>query len=187
MTGTSTRLERFRQHKDDFFRSHPESPLLPEQRERFIGLRYYPEDPELRFTVTLDDEGVSHDPVVLATTTGVPEEFRPAGRAHLTINGQPVTLMVYRQPGRGRYFLPFRDATAGTETYGVGRYVDPQELPDGRVVIDFNYAYNPYCAYNDQWTCPIPPAENILSVPIRAGEKSFHDEEDEGPSFRLTR
>jgi uncharacterized protein (DUF1684 family) len=170
-----SRLEAYRRRRDQFFHSHAHSPLLPEQRERFQGLSYYPENADLRFVVDLDRDAVSHQPVVLATTTGEPKEFVPAGKVTVTIDGTPVSFVVYREVGRGRYFLPFRDATAGTETYPVGRYLDPQETPDGRLVIDFNYAYNPYCAYNDRWTCPIPPAENVVNVPIRAGERLYAD------------
>ena len=80
-------------------------------------------------------------------------------------------LTVYANP-QG-FFLPFVDALAGTETYGAGRYLDPEPLGGGRVLLDFNRAYNPYCAYNEQWSCPITPRENRLAVPIRAGEKLF--------------
>jgi uncharacterized protein len=170
-----SRLERFRSNKNTFFKEHANSPLTPEQRERFTQLEYYPENESLRFEVKLDTEGVTPEPVVLGTTTGEPKEFIPAGRAHLDIEGQMVSVMVYREPGRGRYFLPFRDATAGTETYEVGRYLDPQAKPDGTLILDFNMAYNPYCAYNDNFTCPIPPFENIVQVPIRSGEKIYPD------------
>ena len=71
------------------------------------------------------------------------------------------------------YFLPFADALAGTETYGAGRYLDPEAIGDGRFLLDFNLAYNPYCAYNEQWSCPITPRDNRLAVPIRAGERLF--------------
>ncbi len=70
-------------------------------------------------------------------------------------------------------FLPFVDSQAGKGTYGAGRYLDPEQLPNGKFLIDFNLAYNPYCAYNENWNCPIPPTENKLDVPIRAGEKIF--------------
>ncbi len=170
-----SRLERFRGNKDKFFAEHENSPLTPEQKERFSNLEYYPENEALRFEVKLDTDGVSDEPVTLGTTTGEPKEFLPAGRAHLEINGEPVSLMVYREPGRGRYFLPFRDGSAGKETYAVGRYLDPQSKPDGKLIIDFNMAYNPYCAYNDNFTCPIPPFENVTKVPIEAGEKSYPD------------
>lgn len=168
-----TRLERFRANRDEFFRTHEHSPLLPEQRERFTGLRYYPEDPGLRFEVTVESGAVSHDPVEIETTTSERKTFIPAGTIQLTIEDEPITLVVYREPGRGRYFLPFRDATAGEETYGAGRYLDPQETPRGTIIVDFNYAYNPYCAYNDRWSCLIPPFSNRFTLPIRAGEQAF--------------
>src|SRR5262249_20654720 len=81
------------------------------------------------------------------------------------------TLQVY-QPVRGtEFFIPFMDATAPAETYGAGRYLDPEAMQDGKLLVDFNLAYNPYCAYNELWSCPIPPRENRLKVPIQAGEK----------------
>jgi uncharacterized protein (DUF1684 family) len=169
----STRLERFRHHKDDFFRTSPDSPLTPEQQARFTALAYYPERPDLHFELKLDRDGVDTEVVELDTTDGERKPFRPAGTFTVPIDGQNVTLIVYKQPERGRYFLPFRDATSGTETYEIGRYLDPQEAPDGTLTVDFNYAYNPYCAYGEGWSCPIPPAANQVSVPIRAGEKNF--------------
>ncbi len=169
----STRLERFREHKDEFFRTSPDSPLTPEQQARFTGLAYFPERPDLQFRLTLDRDPVEPALVQLPTTDNDHKPFRPAGRFTVTVDGHAVTLTVFRQPDRGRYFLPFRDATSGSETYDVGRYLDPQEAPDGSLTIDFNYAYNPYCAYGDGWSCPIPPAENHLTIPIHAGEKNF--------------
>ncbi len=90
-----------------------------------------------------------------------------------SVDGAPAELTVYKDSSQGSLFLPFADATSGDETYGAGRYVEPDAQPDGTLLIDFNYAYNPYCAYNEAWTCPITPAENRLRVPIRAGEKNF--------------
>ena len=81
---------------------------------------------------------------------------------------------MYASEDMDELFVPFRDATSGKETYGAGRYLEVESPgPDGRVRVDFNAAYNPYCAYNPDWSCPIPPGENWLSVPIRAGEKTF--------------
>jgi uncharacterized protein (DUF1684 family) len=83
-------------------------------------------------------------------------------------------VMLYSSAGSHELFLPFRDTTSGKETYGAGRYLDLHAHGD-EVVVDFNYAYNPNCAYNPDWNCPLPPAENWLKVPIRAGEKAFPD------------
>lgn len=169
------RLERFRTNRDRFFKEHENSPLTDEQRERFERLEYFPADDSLRFELNLDTDGVDHEPILLGTTSGEPKEFIPAGRARFQVDGEEVSVMVFREPGRGRYFLPFRDASAGEETYDLGRYLDPQARPDGSLVIDFNMAYNAYCAYNDNYACSIPPRENILNVPIRAGEKKYPD------------
>ena len=87
----------------------------------------------------------------------------------------PVELTVFRDSDRGSLFIPFRDASAGGETYEVGRYLEPQARPDGTLEVDFNYAYNPFCAYGEGWSCPIPPEENRLAVTIAAGEKAFTD------------
>jgi uncharacterized protein (DUF1684 family) len=169
----ATPLERFRQNKDDFFKDEGGTPLTPEQLDRFEQLDYFPENPALRFKLELDRDAVSPDPVMLDTTSGTQQRFNPAGKIHFDVNGTTVSLTLYREHGRGRYFLPFRDATSGDTTYAGGRYLDPQEAPDGLITVDFNYAYNPYCAYNHDWTCPIPPEENTLAVPIEAGEKAF--------------
>jgi uncharacterized protein len=75
-------------------------------------------------------------------------------------------------PGDDRFFVPFMDATSGTETYAAGRYIEAELDANGNIMIDFNEAYNPYCAYSPRWSCPIPPVENRLKVPLRAGEKS---------------
>jgi uncharacterized protein (DUF1684 family) len=80
---------------------------------------------------------------------------------------------VLQAEGEDEYFLPFRDRTSGHETYGAGRYVEVAPARDGRVVVDFNYAYNPNCAYSPDWSCPLPPPENWLKVPLEAGEKNF--------------
>ncbi len=172
-----TRIERFRRNKDDFFKTNPHSPLREGQRLKFDHLDYFPENEALSFEVRIDQGAISHDPMTLDTTTGTQQDLIPAGLIHLQIEGEDVTLILFREAGRGRYFLPFRDPTSGDETYDIGRYLDPQESPDGLVTVDFNYAYNPYCAYNDDWTCPIPPSENTLDVPVRAGEKTFRLDE----------
>jgi uncharacterized protein len=91
------------------------------------------------------------------------------------VQGQEAVLQVYLPVEGGNYFIPFVDGTAPAETYGAGRYVEPEDLGDGRLHLDFNLAYNPYCAYNDFWSCPLPPALNRLKVRIEAGEKKFHE------------
>jgi uncharacterized protein (DUF1684 family) len=168
------RLSQFREHKDHFFAHGEHSPLPADQREEFNGLAYFDENPALSFTVALTPAGAADgDRLDLATTDGATQPFLRAGRAVLPIGDETIELTVLRDLERGRYFLPFRDATSGSETYELGRYLDPRERPDGTLVVNFNYAYNPYCAYAEGWSCPIPPEENIVSVRIEAGEKSF--------------
>jgi uncharacterized protein (DUF1684 family) len=110
----------------------------------------------------------------MQTSTGDVSEYERYGRFRFVRDGQQAALTIYRN-ALG-YFLPFADSLAGGETYGAGRYLEPEELPDGRFHVDFNLAYNPYCAYNENWSCPITPAENRLKIPIRAGEKVFEEE-----------
>lgn len=167
-----TDLERFRAQKDHFYKIHPQSPLTPEQRASFAGLRYFPENPELRLVVAIEafDE---EEPIVMQTTTGGAQEYLRYGRLHFSADGQEAALTLYSD-GES-YFMPFADALAGEETYSAGRYLEPQPLGEGRFLVDFNLAYNPYCAYNDAWSCPITPRENRLAVAIRAGEKLFDE------------
>ena len=174
---TAARLAGYRERRDHYFAHDPNSPLDAGQRDRFAGLAYFPERPDLVFQLPLDTTGPGIGKIVpLATADGRTKDFVRAGRIHITVDGQPATLSVFKDPSRGRYFLPFRDATAGTETYAVGRYLDPRPRPDGTLLVDFNYAYNPYCAYNaDGWTCPIPPRENVVPVRIEAGERAYPD------------
>ncbi|NJO81765.1 MAG: DUF1684 domain-containing protein [Blastochloris sp.] len=164
-------LAAFRARKNQFFAHDRQSPLTPDQQRMFTGLRYFPENPALRFELPIEPFAEQMS-VVMQTTTGDQQTFVRYGRIHFTVDGHPAFLTIYRS-AHG-YFLPFADALAGDETYGAGRYLDPTPLADGRLHIDFNLAYNPYCAYNDAWSCPITPPENRLKLPIRAGEQVFH-------------
>ena len=119
----------------------------------------------------------SKDVIQMATSTGDTAPHTRWGQLKFEVDGVPVVLTVYRSAGGDDYFLPFMDATTGDESYADGRYLDLPATGDGRLVVDFNYAYNPYCAYNPHWSCPIPPSENRLTVAINAGEKSFTDAE----------
>ena len=166
-----TDLDNFRAEKDQFFSTDRQSPLTVEQKLNFNGISYFPEDLALVFEVTVEE----FDPrlsVKMQTSTGEIQVYERYGKISFIVNGQDVELTVYANL-EGGYFLPFVDALAGLETYGAGRYVEPQPLEGGRFLVDFNLAYNPYCAFNDGWSCPLTPAENRLNVPIRAGEKLF--------------
>jgi uncharacterized protein (DUF1684 family) len=166
-------LEAMRREKDTFFRHHPQSPLTPAQRKTFGGLRYYEPNPALVFDLVPEpfDEP---EQVTFQTSTGDEQEYIRWARVSFVIDGRELGLTVFRSLDGG-FFLPFTDAGRGSETYGAGRYIEPEPADGGRLHIDFNQAYNPYCAYNDAWSCPIPPAENHLPVHVRAGEMAFHD------------
>ncbi len=109
----------------------------------------------------------------MTTSTGGMAVYTRWAKVRFEMDGAPAELTVYRDVGSGDLFLPFQDANAGGETYGAGRYIEVHQFEDGRLLVDFNYAYNPYCAYNEQWSCPIPPPENRLRVAIRAGEMTY--------------
>lgn len=179
-SATAGRLQRFRERRDDYMQTHEHSPLTDSQKANYVPLDYYPENPDLAFVVDVDTT-IPTAPVELPTTTGENREYIPFGRVTIHVKGEPAKLTVYREPGRGRLLIPFRDSTSGKETYGAGRTVDPQERPDGKLVIDFNYAYGPYCQYNDNWVCTLPPMENWIKVPIEAGEKKYPGKESEYP------
>jgi uncharacterized protein len=165
-------LDDFRTEKDEFFKNHIQSPLTVEQKHEFKGLDYFPENDALRLEVKVEPLNDSN-PMMMQTSTGGVQEYIRYGKFKFQIDGQVAELTIY-QSEHG-YFLPFVDSLAGTETYPAGRYLDPEALPGNRFLVDFNIAYNPYCAYNEMWSCPITPAENRLKVPIRAGEKLFHE------------
>jgi uncharacterized protein (DUF1684 family) len=172
-------LSEFRAGKDAFFREHPSSPLTASQRATFRALDYFPENEALIVRAPLETDGVDRDEaIVMQTTTGGEQTYQRAGVVRFEVDGRPATVTVYASAEMHELFVPFRDATSGKETYGAGRYLEvapPDE--QGNVVVDFNDAYNPYCAYNPEWSCPIPPGENWLSVPISAGEKNFPAEQ----------
>ena len=176
-------LEEFRRGRDQLFRTHPQSPI--EDRPEFAGLDYFPGDPAYRVDAAFEP---SADPAELVIDTGGEDgaiRYRSAGHLRFTLAGTECSLLVLSLTAYGGgLFLPFKDGTSRSETYGGGRYLfDTVKNTDGlaleievgspRLVIDFNYAYNPSCAYNPRWACPLAPPENVLPIPIRAGEKNY--------------
>jgi len=177
-TAYRNELQQFRREKNRNFRLSPESPLSVEQRQQFDSLKYYPVVPELRVTATLT-RNARPQTVTLQMSDTLTEQYLSWGLVRFTINQQPQTLTLF-QKASGRdstLFVPFTDLSNGRDTYGGGRYLDVPLPPaeTSTIELDFNRAYNPYCAYNDGYSCPVPPAENRLKVAIPAGEKSFHD------------
>ena len=112
--------------------------------------------------------------VDIPTSDGKAKSFFRAGRIRFDVEGVPVELTVFKDSDRGSLFIPFRDASAGSETYEMGRYLEPQARPDGTLDVDFNYAYNPFCAYGEGWSCPIPPEENRARGDNSGWRESVH-------------
>lgn len=163
-------LAEFRKMKDDYYKTDPQSPLTAEQRGGFEGLKYFPENADLRLEMELEKFPEQIE-IQMQTSTGDVQTYTRYGRLKFSVDGQDTELTLFAS--QHGYFLPFVDSQGGEITYGAGRYLDPEPLSDGKFLIDFNLAYNPYCAYNEAYSCPIPPAENRLSIPIKAGEKIF--------------
>jgi hypothetical protein len=163
-------LDSFRHMKDEFFKTDHHSPLTADQKRAFTGLNYFPENTDLDLLLDMERfEEEEH--VQIQTTTGDVQTYTRFGKINFQIDGEEVDLTVYAN--ENGYFLPFADSLAGVETYGAGRYIEPERSADGSFHVNFNLAYNPYCAYNELYSCPITPAENRIKVPIRAGEKVF--------------
>jgi uncharacterized protein (DUF1684 family) len=178
----------FRAGRDALFASHPQSPIPEADRAEFMGLPYFDADPAFRFRTRI--EPVDDNSEIVIATAGPDGDirYRRAGRLRFDLGGQKCSLTVFWLIGYGGgLFLPFRDATSGKRTYGGGRYLFDTikstyglalEVAAGspEVTIDFNYAYNPSCAYDPHWACPLAPRENWLEVPVTAGEKVYgHD------------
>jgi len=168
--------EHWRAVRDELFRAHPQSPLTPEGREQFAGVDYFPYDPALRVLAAV--EPAEEEVRDIAGSAGSSTRFRRFGRARFELGGVPQLLeLFWLDEYGGGVFLPIADATSGKETYGGGRYIldtvkgsDLGEL-DGRLVLDFNFAYNPSCAYDPRWACPLTPPANRLEIAVHAGEK----------------
>ena len=165
----------WRDTRDELFRSHPQSPLPPDRRASFRRLEYWPYDPQARVLATLEDIESPPEPIESSGTE--PIMFRPFARASFELRGEPLTLEVsWLAAYGGGAFLSFRDATSGKESYGGGRYlldtVKGADLgeEDGKLVLDFNFAYNPSCSYDPGWVCPLAPPANRLPVAVEAGE-----------------
>ena len=169
-------LARFRAEKDEFFRTSHESPLSHEGGGGFAGLKYFDPAPEFRIEAKLE-RYPTPEGVMVATSKGSRQLFNRVGYFDLTIEGNTVRVHAYQSAecDDPSLFVPFRDLTSGKESYGSARYLDMRVEHDDEYAVDFNYAYNPYCAYSEDYVCPLPPQENWLKVAVRAGEKKYHE------------
>ncbi len=179
MTDTpAAELTQFRAEVDDFFQFHPQSPLDDAQRAEFQGLHYFEPNEDLILVVEVERFAAEEPLIEMSTNTGEQRLYRRWGRFPFLVDGEEAALTIYSDPSGHELFLPFRDATSGRESYGSGRYMDNhrpglRQLPGGKLEVDFNYAYSPYCAFSAAYSCPLPPAENWLALPIQAGERKF--------------
>jgi len=183
-TGGPDAITRFRRGRDDLFRSHPQSPIEPDERAAFTGLHYFPDGPAYRVNARFEP-GEGSELVIDTGGEDGAVRYRRAGHLVFRLHGEGCRLTVLSLVQyAGGLFVPFRDKTSGHETYGGGRYLlDTAKDTDGLVleitpgssdvVIDFNYAYNASCAYSPRWACPLAPPENHMTVPVNAGELSY--------------
>jgi uncharacterized protein len=163
-----------RQAKDAFFKTGAESPIPEVARRTFTGLVYFPVDPDYHVPASLDEERSSPPvTITLPTSKNLPRRMVKVGSLRFAVAGSNLRLTAFVGEGEGleRLFVPFGDLTNRQETYGGGRYLELERTATGLYDLDFNRATNPYCVYNAGYDCPIPPAENRLPIPIRAGER----------------
>jgi uncharacterized protein (DUF1684 family) len=174
-------IDAHREKQQSQFRSKKKSPLMPKDRKKFKGLNYYPID--LKYRVAAKFVRTENQPLFkMKTTTDRLPEYVKYGEVHFSLDGQNFILEVYqspeimKRPGYEDYlFIPFTDETNGHETYDVGRYIEFRIPKTEDVVVDFNQSYNPYCSYSPNFSCPIPPVVNRLTIAVPAGEKKFKD------------
>ncbi|HLW21172.1 MAG TPA: DUF1684 domain-containing protein [Cyclobacteriaceae bacterium] len=171
------RIEKERERQFKFLKYNLESPLTDEQKDALTALDYYPVDPEYRVRARLlpVDQRVM---IQIPMTDGTLERYIKQAIAEFELQGKTHRLLLLQSANEGdprNYFLAFADDTSGEETYGGGRFLDVRKDGQNSITIDFNLVYNPYCTYNPDYACPIPPKENLLTIPVRAGEKNYKE------------
>jgi len=157
-----------------FMREGQDSPIPPDKRDKLLPLQYFEPDLSYSTAAQLDLTEGKRPVAAMPTSTGSVARYERVGDLRFTLKGQQYSLGAFVPEGTQRIselFVPFADETSGKDTYAAGRYLNLEPTSTGLYQIDFNYAYNPYCAYNKEYECPYPPPGNRLKVPIRAGEK----------------
>lgn len=164
-------IEELRKEADRFMRNSEESPFN-DSNIKYEGLKYFPPDRayEIKARFTPIEEPVIY---TLPTNDGKARQYLTYGHAEFKIDGKQQKLLILENVEENKLFLPFGDATSADETYGGGRYMDVTHTGGNTIELDFNKAYNPYCVYNANYTCPLPPKENLMEVAIKAGEKNY--------------
>ena len=175
--GIINRIEVERKEKDLFFKTDPQSPIPYKERNDFTNFNYYSIKPEFRFTLELY-EHKDKKKTEVNDNKGNKQEFIRWGEFRFEINNKQISLQAYKSgPNEEMLWVPFKDETNKEETYGAGRYIDLDSIRDkegDKWILDFNQAYNPFCAYSENYVCPFIPPENWLKVKIEAGEKKYH-------------
>lgn len=171
------RVLEWREERDAFFKNHQRSPFLPEDKKNFKGLKYYPFNPRYVFSNNIERFIFQIDNpkyyATFLTNKGLNKRYIRYGKFHFQSNGKEYSIEIYKSILSDTLFIPFKDKTNGKETYEGGRFIDAEILPGYKMVLDFNMAYHPSCAYNEKFICVLPPRENMLDIEIRAGEKNF--------------
>ena len=171
------RVLEWRKERDEFFRNHQRSPLTPREKRNFKGLSYYPFDPQYVFLGQIE-RYILHinNPKYYATfltNKGINKRYIRYAKFRFNLDGSEYTIEIYKSILSDMLFIPFKDRTNGKETYDGGRYIDAEIQPGYQMVLDFNMAYYPSCAFNEKFICALPPKENMLNIEIRAGEKNL--------------
>ena len=171
------RVMDWRNERDEFFKNHQRSPLTPKEKKNFKGLKYFPFDPKYVLYTGIE-RYIFHinNPRYYATfltNKGTNKRYIRYGKVRFRLDGKDFSIEVYKSILSDSLFIPFKDETNGKETYEGGRYIDAEILPGYKMVLDFNMAYYPSCVYNEKFICVLPPKENVLAIPIRAGERNF--------------
>ena len=168
------KIERVRERYNKSFRKSPNSPLTVEQKLDFKGLSYFPIDEKFKIAVemkNLDDQ----NEITIPSSKGDERKYIRFAYIEFDLEGHKNRLTILKPSQHNYLFLPFKDKTTGNETYKGGRYVEVEKLPNDKIVVDFNLAYNPLCAYNNRWNCAGIPEENILEIPLSTGQKKYDD------------
>jgi len=168
------KIERIRERNDILFQKSPNSPLTHEQKQDFKGLSYFPIDKKYEIIVEMKNFEYQSE-ITIPTTTYDKRKYIRFGYIEFEIDGQMNMLTIFKPIEDDYLFLPFKDKTTGKESYKIGRYLEIEKISKGNYLVDFNTAYNPLCAYNDNWNCSYTPDENILKIPIHAGMKVYSD------------
>ena len=164
------RVLEWRKERDTFFKTHQRSPLSPKEKRNFKGLKYYPFNPKYVFCGQIERYSFHiNNPKYYATfltNKGINKRYIRYGTFHFKLDGKEYSIEIYKSILSDNLFIPFKDKTNGKESYDGGRYIDAEILQGYKMVLDFNMAYHPSCAYNDNFICVLPPRENTLDVEI---------------------